>query len=426
MSSHIRRDVLSYRYLKRNLLAATLVVGMTALIAVVVKYGEALDSKADYKAESAYEIAYMGASMMDENSIAVVMDTIHNDSAQVVAKENDVLAEPEQPSEFDGRFIAKITDTLNIRESASVDAAIVGKMFDGTVGEILGEEGEWTKISSGTVVGYVKTEFILTGKEAEDYAVSYKKLIGTITEETVRLRSDMSTESDVLGLVAQGTKFDVLSDEDEWVKVLTLSGQEGYIASDYISVEETYSVALSISEYDAIYNKPEETTQSETTEESNTEGQSQSTSSSESTEPEKPATEQKPAEQKPSQETSTVDSADYSDAYLLACLVSMEAGGESYEGQLAVANVVLNRVRSGYWGSSISSVIYAPNQFPCATGSVMQNYLQNGPLPTAQQAANDALAGNNNIGSFMSFLNVNYIDTSSLSDYKVIGNHCFY
>ena len=48
-----------------------------------------------------------------------------------------------------------------------------------------------------------------------------------------------------------------------------------------------------------------------------------------------------------------------------------------------------------------------------ATGSVMQGYLQNGPLSTAQQAADDALAGNNNIGSFMSFLNVNYIDTDS-------------
>lgn len=423
LSSRMRRDILNYRYLKRNILVAALAIGMVVLIAVVVKYGEALDSQAGYEPQNAYEIAYTGATMMDGNSISIVMDTIHNDSAQVEANKNDVLAEPEQKSEFDNKFIAKISDTLNIRESASTDAAIVGKMFDGTVGDILEEDGEWIKISSGTVIGYVKAEYILTGKDAETYAAGYKKMVGTITEETVRLRSDMSTDSDVIDLMAKGAKLDVLSNGDEWVKVVTVSGQEGYIAADYISVEETYSVAVSISEYDAIYNDPKEDTEGASSEESSTESQSQSGSTSNNTEPEKPATEQKPAENTTS---TTVDSSNYSDAYLLACLVSMEAGYECYEGQLAVANVVLNRVNSGYWGSSISSVIYAPNQFPCATGSVMQNYLANGPLPAAQQAANEALAGNNNIGSFMSFLNVNYIDTDSLSDYKVIGNHCFY
>jgi spore germination cell wall hydrolase CwlJ-like protein len=164
--------------------------------------------------------------------------------------------------------------------------------------------------------------------------------------------------------------------------------------------------------------------------ESDSSSTSDSSSSSDSQTVEAAVTEQPAATTTDSSSSETQDTSSdagqYSDAYLLACLVSMEAGYESYEGQLAVANVVLNRVNSGKWGSSISSVIYAPNQFPCATGSVMQGYLQNGPLSTAQQAANDALAGNNNIGSFMSFLNVNYIDTDSLSDYQIIGNHCFY
>ena len=58
----------------------------------------------------------------------------------------------------------------------------------------------------------------------------------------------------------------------------------------------------------------------------------------------------------------SVDASD-EEVWLLACIIDWEAGSESYEGKLAVANVVLNRVKSGKWGSSITSVVYAPKQF---------------------------------------------------------------
>ena len=50
----------------------------------------------------------------------------------------------------------------------------------------------------------------------------------------------------------------------------------------------------------------------------------------------------------------------YDDAYLLACLVYAEAGSEPYEGKLATANIVLNRLNSGKYGNTISDVINAP------------------------------------------------------------------
>ena len=65
---------------------------------------------------------------------------------------------------------------------------------------------------------------------------------------------------------------------------------------------------------------------------------------------------------------SSVDASD-EEVWLLACIIDWEAGSESYEGKLAVANVVLNRVKSGKWGSSITSVIYAPKQFSGIAGA---------------------------------------------------------
>lgn len=56
--------------------------------------------------------------------------------------------------------------------------------------------------------------------------------------------------------------------------------------------------------------------------------------------------------------TATID-----DRELLARLVFLEANTESLECQKAIASVVINRVNSGYWGNTINSVVYAPNQF---------------------------------------------------------------
>lgn len=444
--SHMRRGLFSYRYIKRNLLVAAATIATAAGIGLVVKYGEALDHNPAYLNSQTVQTAEVETT---SEEVASVDTTVlqNNSTTKKAAQKKTVVAKAEEKSEFDGKFIAKIDDTLNIREEASTDSDIVGKLFDGNVGDVLETDGDWVKISSGDVTGYVNSDYILTGKDAETYAADYKKVIGTVTDDTVRVRAEKSTDSDILELVARDTVLPVEEQDKDWVQVTLANDVTGYIAADYITVAESYEYAMTIDDYTAmvdaetqktievasaeepadqeasepeIMSVEEPTTESETTEAPTTEEATTEAPTTEETVTEAPTTEEATTE------APSVDPSQYDDAYLLACLVSMEAGYEPYEGQLAVANVVLNRVKSGSWGSSISSVIYAPNQFPMATGSVMQGYLQNGPLATAQQAADDALAGNNNIGSFMSFLNVNYIDTDSLSDYTVIGNHCFY
>ena len=93
-----------------------------------------------------------------------------------------------------------------------------------------------------------------------------------------------------------------------------------------------------------------------------------------------------------------------SEQELLAALIFCEAGNQSYEGQVAVGAVVMNRVRSGSFPNTITDVIYQSGQFtPAITGWLDSVLASDGYTESAMQAAADALAGSNPIGDCLYF-----------------------
>lgn len=109
-----------------------------------------------------------------------------------------------------------------------------------------------------------------------------------------------------------------------------------------------------------------------------------------------------------------------SDAYLLGAIIQCEAEGESYEGKLAVGSVVLNRVKSSYFPSTISGVIYQSGQFsPVASGRLAYR-LEAGVNSTCLQAAQEVLNGNITLSCLYFRRNTGAIQGI------VIGNHVFY
>ncbi|ADU52164.1 cell wall hydrolase SleB [Thermaerobacter marianensis DSM 12885] len=77
------------------------------------------------------------------------------------------------------------------------------------------------------------------------------------------------------------------------------------------------------------------------------------------------------------------------DLQLLARMVEIEAGNEPFQGKVAVAAVILNRVRSPRFPDSIRAVIYQPGQFPTAADRIPRTR----PGSSELQAAREALAG---------------------------------
>ena len=106
---------------------------------------------------------------------------------------------------------------------------------------------------------------------------------------------------------------------------------------------------------------------------------------------------------------------------LLAALIQCEAGGESYIGQVAVGNVVMNRVASSNHPNTISEVIYAAGQFsPVRNGSLSRTLSSGNISASCRQAALEAIAGSEPVGDKLYFRRVNGRSG------QVIGNHVFY
>ena len=90
-----------------------------------------------------------------------------------------------------------------------------------------------------------------------------------------------------------------------------------------------------------------------------------------------------------SSSASNSSSVSSSDLNLLAKIVYAEARGEVYTGQVAIAAVVLNRVKSGSFPNTIAGVIYQPGAFT----AVSDGQINLTPNSTAKKAAQDALNG---------------------------------
>jgi spore germination cell wall hydrolase CwlJ-like protein len=127
------------------------------------------------------------------------------------------------------------------------------------------------------------------------------------------------------------------------------------------------------------------------------------------------------AAQSAKRDISEVSFAD-NDRYLLANLIYCEAGGEPYEGQLAVGAVVMNRVMSSRYPDTVYGVIYQKSQFsPASSGRLDLALAQNLATASCYQAADEAMAGNTNVGNCVYFRT----PVPGLNGMQ-IGNHIFY
>lgn len=286
------------------------------------------------------------------------------------------------PNRTDELVMANVKKALNVRSEADYDSEKLGKLYRDCGGTILERKNGWTKIKSGNLIGWANDEYLYFGEEAQEVAENVGRMVASVNSDVLRVRAEASTSADTLGMLPSGELIEVLNkDLGDWVMV-DYEGQDGYVLAKYITIDFQIDFGETKAEIKA-----------------------------------REAAELEAKRHKNFGEYTT----DADTTMLLAALIQCEAGGESYEGQLAVGAVVMNRVRSGAYPDSIHGVIYASGQFtPAQSGKVNRVYESGKIKQSCIDAAKEALSGVSNVGDMTHFRRNN--GRTGL----VIGNHVFY
>ncbi len=319
--------------------------------------------------------------------VAVILEAGTIDAAESInATARELNLTFDSKEEQSTLVMANVKNALNVRSEASEEAQKVGKLYKDCGGTILERKDGWTKLQSGNIIGWAKDEYLLFDEEAKALANDVGKMIATINTETLRVREEPSAEAQIYGLLPQGEIVEVLSTgdesaEDDWI-CIDYEGNDGYVSAEYVVLDFQIDAGETMEEI-----KIREEAEREAKRHVNY-----------------------------GEYTTDADT-----TLLLAALIQCEAGGESYEGQVAVGAVVMNRVRSAAYPDSIHGVIYASGQFtPAMSGKVNRVYESGKIKESCINAAKEALSGTSNVGDLTHFRRNNGREG------LVIGNHVFY
>ncbi len=255
------------------------VVGMAATI-TVSETDEAKKLVAQTEADAVAEReAQISANMVSANSVSgdsVSDDSVSGNSvsANMVKIESvDEILEKKASSaptievaiaagkfdsdeDFSKLVIAQVSYYVNVRDIPSEDGEVVGKLYNNSAGEWLDKDGDWYKIKSGSVTGYVKSEFVVSGDAAVELAKKVGERVAVVNTTTLKVRESASLDAPVLGLVPMEDRLTVVEENDNWCKVSIEEG-DGWVSKEYVKVSTEFPKAESKAEEEARIRKEE-------------------------------------------------------------------------------------------------------------------------------------------------------------------------
>lgn len=158
------------------------------------------------------------------------------------------------PSPYEGLVFSNTQDFVNIRMQPNTSSEITGKLYRGSVAKMLEQTGEWTKILSGKVEGYIKSDYLLYGEEAkalaEDSCTRYIKA----TCQTLNVRAGQGTNHKIITQIAEGSMYEIVQIYDEWIEIIldtdddTGKDYTAFVCKDYADVIYEFKYAVSTEE----------------------------------------------------------------------------------------------------------------------------------------------------------------------------------
>ncbi len=179
----------------------------------------------------------------------VVLETVVTaeqvDEAAAKAKaEAKAAAKAQEIETLRNMVIADVNRYVNIRSIPSEEGEILGKLYDNSAGVLISEQNGWYEITSGTVTGFVKAEYVVTGDAAVELSKEVGTRLATVQCDGLYVRKEPSLDAPILGMVAFEDELIVYEETDEWIKVDTVEG-DGYVSAEYVTLHTEFVQAES-------------------------------------------------------------------------------------------------------------------------------------------------------------------------------------
>ncbi len=190
------------------------------------------------------------AEVTEEQPAAPVAATPAADAAAPVASAQPTPEPtPQVAKQFQTTALSIASDYVNIRKTPSTEGKILGKLYEGSSAKILKEKDGWTQIESGSVTGYIKSEFLATGAEAEKLASKYGTYYAKVNPGTITLnvRKKPNTTCTILTQIPEDESYEVVSIGKNWVKI-SIDGDKGWVAKEFVNLHAKFKKAVSIEE----------------------------------------------------------------------------------------------------------------------------------------------------------------------------------
>lgn len=174
-------------------------------------------------------------------------------AAATQAAPKETKAAKPKSSPYDNIAVSKVSGSVNIRTEANTTSGVTGKIYNDSAATILdtvdGEGGKWYKIQSGSVTGFIKADYFVTGQQAESRAREVGTTYGTIVgTPSLRLRESPSLDGKTLTLLSEGAHYVVTGQEGDFLKVSVDSDLEGYVFNEYMKTSVEFNKAVSVEE----------------------------------------------------------------------------------------------------------------------------------------------------------------------------------
>ncbi len=157
-----------------------------------------------------------------------------NAAEAAAAEEAEAEEAEEEVTETEEKAWVYVTDSVKIRKEPSEDATVLASVTAGSqVRQLAVRSDGWTRIKTGDIEGYIKTEYI-SGSASSTASSSLSSGKTIRLTSSVNIRSGMSETSDRIGLAYAGESVTVVESYSEgWTKV-TWNGKTGYIRTDVL------------------------------------------------------------------------------------------------------------------------------------------------------------------------------------------------